>query len=117
MEIFRVLPGLPTSGPWPEQFSSTGQGMHREGFVVEFSPEGKPPWVGNFQPGMTGYSAVLQHLDGTSLIVIAAPAYQLSAKFTNVRTATPDGPFARNGFPSSSQAVPAMSRCTHGLSS
>jgi hypothetical protein len=45
--------------------------MHREGFVVEFSPEGKPPWVGNFQPGM-GYSAVLQHLDGTSLIVIAA---------------------------------------------
>ncbi len=71
VERFRVLAGLPATGPWPEQFSETGQGTHREGFVVEFSPEAKSAWVGNFQPGMTGYSAVLPHLDGKSLIVIA----------------------------------------------
>jgi hypothetical protein len=71
MERFRVLPGLPATGPWPEQFNAGGGGTHREGFVVEFAPEGKPTWVGNFQPGMTGYNAVLPHLDGTSLIVIA----------------------------------------------
>lgn len=71
MERFRVLPGLPAAGPRPEQFNATGQGTHREGFVVEFSPEGKSTWVGNFQPGMTGYRAVLPHLDGVSLIVIA----------------------------------------------
>jgi hypothetical protein len=45
--------------------------MHQEGFVVEFSPEGKPTWVGNFQPGITDYNIVLPHSDGTSLIVVA----------------------------------------------
>jgi hypothetical protein len=71
MERFRVLPGLPATGPWPGQFSASDRGTHREGFVVEFSPEGKPAWVGNFQPGAASYSAVLPHLDGTSWIVIA----------------------------------------------
>ena len=31
-----------------------------------------------------------------------------------MRTATPLGPFGRNGFASSAQAVPAMSMCAHG---
>lgn len=66
-----MLPGLPATGPWPEQFSASGHGTHREGFVLEFCPEGKPSWIGNFQPGGTGYSAVIPHPDGTSLIVIA----------------------------------------------
>ena len=39
------------------------------------------------------------------------------ASRTRVRTATPDGPLAIAGLASSSQAVPAMSRCTHGVSS
>jgi hypothetical protein len=69
--LFRILPGLPASGPWPVQFSQTGQGTHREGFVVEFSPVGKQTWVGNFQPGMTSYNSVLPNLDGKSFIVIA----------------------------------------------
>jgi hypothetical protein len=59
MERFRVLAGLPATGPWPEQFSKPGQSTHREGFVVEFSPETKSAWVGNFQPGITRYSAVV----------------------------------------------------------
>jgi|HubBroStandDraft_4_1064222.scaffolds.fasta_scaffold700856_1 hypothetical protein len=71
MEKFRVLVGLPATGAWPEQFSKPGQSTHGEGFVVEFSPEAKSAWVGNFQPGVTGYSTVLPHLDGKSLIVIA----------------------------------------------
>ncbi|HTR39385.1 MAG TPA: hypothetical protein VMH80_26100 [Bryobacteraceae bacterium] len=39
--------------------------------VVEFFPDTPQAWVGNFQPGLAGYNAVLPHLDGTSLIVIA----------------------------------------------
>ncbi len=71
MERFRVLPGLPATGDWPEQFSATGRGTHREGFVVEFLPEKRPPWIGNFQPGLTPYHVVLPLPNGTSLIVIA----------------------------------------------
>lgn len=66
-----MLPGLPATGPWPEQFSASGHGSHSEGFVVEFFPEGKPTWIGNFQPGSTDFSAVLPHPDGRSLVVIA----------------------------------------------
>lgn len=38
---------------------------------MEFLPDGKSAWVGNFQPGITDYFAVLPHLEGKSLIVIA----------------------------------------------
>ena len=77
----RVLFGLPGEGPRSEQFSATGHGMHREGFVVEFSPNGRPLWVGNFQPGLSGYNSVLPHPDGTSLIVIAGgQAYVIDPK-------------------------------------
>ena len=71
MERFRILPGLPATGPWPEQFSATGRGMHREGFVVEFFPEFKPPWVGNFQPGLTSYDAILPLPNGRLVVVVA----------------------------------------------
>jgi hypothetical protein len=72
MERFRVLPGLPATGAWPEQFSETGRGTHSEGFVVEFFPELKPPWVGNFQPGLTSYNAVLALPNGRLMIVVAS---------------------------------------------
>src|ERR1039458_4261607 len=42
---------------------------------------------------------------------------QSIASRTIVRKGTPVGPLARNGLPSSSQAVPAISRCTHGVGS
>src|SRR5262249_34508539 len=35
---------------------------------------------------------------------------------TSERTGTPDGPLAIHGLLSSSHAVPAMSRCIHGVS-
>lgn len=69
MEQFRILPGLPSTGPLPDQFSATGQGKHREGFVVEFLPAGEHAWTGNFQPGVTGYCTVIPQ--GKNLIVVA----------------------------------------------
>jgi hypothetical protein len=69
----RALPGLPSYGPPPVQFSATGQSKHREGFVVEFNYE-NGPWIGNFQRGTTGFDIVLEHPDGRSVIVIAGGA-------------------------------------------
>jgi hypothetical protein len=66
-----VLPGLPGTGRWPEQFGSGGGWDHQEGFVVEFSPEGKSAWVGNFQPGAGHCNAVLPLPDANRFIVIA----------------------------------------------
>jgi hypothetical protein len=45
--------------------------MHSEGFIVEFTPAPDSTWIGNFQGGVSGVSDVLEHPDGTSLIVIA----------------------------------------------
>jgi hypothetical protein len=72
MEPFRTLVGLPATGPWPEQFSATGHGTHREGFVVEFNPGTSSSWVGNFQRGLTDYDAVVLHPNGQSVVIIAS---------------------------------------------
>lgn len=68
---FEILSGLPGVGPFPVQFSATGQGTHREGFVVRFFPKNSEPWVGNFQPGATSFNRVLMHPDGRTVVVIA----------------------------------------------
>lgn len=68
---FHILPGLPATGPLPEQFSATGYGKHSEGFVVEFALTSRESWIGNFQPGGSSYSAVFTHPDGSSVVVIA----------------------------------------------
>ena len=68
---FEILPGLPATGPYPEQFSTHG-GTHREGFVVRVVPGCGAPWVGNFQGNGSSFrSAVFPHPDGHRLIVIA----------------------------------------------
>jgi len=73
-----MLPGLPPYGPFPEQFSSTGRGQHREGLVVEFLPEGADNWVGNFQRGLTAYDRVLNVPRSNRIIVVAGgQAYEL----------------------------------------
>lgn len=71
MARHRILPGLPATGPWPEQFSVSGRGTHREGFVVEFHPGSTRSWIGNFERGGTDFDTVLLHPDGVSLVVIA----------------------------------------------
>lgn len=71
MNSFRILPGLPASGALTVQFSETGMGTHSEGFVVEFIPASGSHWVGNFQGGEVGTSDVVEHPDGSSLIIVA----------------------------------------------
>lgn len=66
-----ILPGLPGEGPLPKQFSATGQGLFREGYVVEFNPPDANAWVGNFQSGGTQLYRVLEDLDGEAVLVIA----------------------------------------------
>ena len=52
MVKFEILSGLPPYGPSAEAFSATGQGKHKEGFVVRFRADDDNAWVGNFQPGL-----------------------------------------------------------------
>jgi hypothetical protein len=69
---FEILPGLPAYGPEAEPFSATGQGKHREGFVVRFAVKPGNEWIGNFQPGYGGCSGVFEHPDGLNRIVISS---------------------------------------------
>ena len=71
MPNFEVLPGLPSSGAPPEPFSPTGQGKHREGFVVKFTLDTGESWIGNFQPGGPGCNAAVDHPDGKMVIVVS----------------------------------------------
>ncbi len=67
----RILEGLPVYGPDALRFSSTGQGLHSEGLVVEFECGDDSPWVGNFARGLTTYDCVELHPDEAHVIVIA----------------------------------------------
>ena len=68
---FEILSGLPPYGPSAEPFTATGQGTHRQGFVVRFYPSHGESWVGNFQPCGLSLRAVEEHPDGARLIVIS----------------------------------------------
>lgn len=74
MCTYRELNGLPAYGPSPISFSSTGQGKHQEGYVVEFLPDSDDAWIGNFQSGIGHLDAVGRHPDGRKLIVVAGGA-------------------------------------------
>lgn len=68
---YDILPGLPATGPYPEQFSTAG-GTHREGFVVRFTSSEGESWVGNFQPFYRAYlSGVYSHPGGERFVVLA----------------------------------------------
>jgi len=67
----RILPGLPGTGNMPRQFSASGQGMHSEGLVVEFAAGSSWAWIGNFQPGLTKFSAVFSSEEGVEATVLA----------------------------------------------
>jgi len=45
--------------------------MHREGFVVEFSPVNSASWIGSFQRGLSTYSNAILHPDGRSVVIIS----------------------------------------------
>jgi hypothetical protein len=73
-----ILPGLPGTGPYPVQFSAHG-GTHREGLVVQFSPDRGEPWVGNFQPQFGGHLSAVFELPGSAdfVVVSGGQAYQV----------------------------------------
>jgi hypothetical protein len=68
---YEVLPGLPAYGPLAEPFSPTGQGKHREGLVVRFTSETGESWAGNFQRDLGGIDRIVDHPNGSAIIVIA----------------------------------------------
>jgi hypothetical protein len=70
-EQFKILEGLPVFGPIPNQFSFSDQGACREGLVVEFKLGDKKSWIGNFQLGLTDFSAVVNHPNGKDDVVVA----------------------------------------------
>jgi len=67
---FEILPGLPPYGPPAISFTPSGSLEFREGLVVRFCPDGAEPWIGNFLGGMTSCRAVLQHPNGSDVIVV-----------------------------------------------
>jgi hypothetical protein len=71
MDCFKVLPGLPSTGPMYIPFTATGHGKYSEGLAVEFQAPTGDPWVGNFAKGLTLFSAAVAHPDGKKVIVIS----------------------------------------------
>lgn len=71
MSRFEVLRGLPTDGEEPTQYIAAGQGVHREGLAVRFRPATGESWTGSFQPGQSGHDEVIDHPDGTRVLVIS----------------------------------------------
>jgi len=53
-----------------EPFSAAGQGTHRGGVVVRFSPA-TGTRVGNFQRGFSSLDEVFAHPDGRHVVVVA----------------------------------------------
>jgi hypothetical protein len=68
---FEILSGLPPYGPPAVSFSENGPREWREGLVVRFHPLTSESWIGNFLGGLTKYSSVLDHPNGSDVIVVA----------------------------------------------
>jgi hypothetical protein len=67
----KELPGLPGYGESLRHYSATGQGMHRDGYVVEFNPSQGQSWVGNFQPGGGNLSDLEEFTANQTTLVVA----------------------------------------------
>lgn len=77
-ELFEILPGLPSVGPVPEQFTASGSGTHSEGLVICFHPRQSQSWVGNFVSGFNGMTNAYLHPDQRTVIVVSGgQAYQV----------------------------------------
>jgi hypothetical protein len=86
MTHWEILSGLPPYGPPALNFSAFGLGMHCQGFVVRFLPDGAESWVGNFQPGLVSFHGVVEHPNGEDIVVIAGgSAYVISPEVKQCR--------------------------------
>ncbi|MGB1125110.1 MAG: hypothetical protein ACPG4Q_07880 [Phycisphaeraceae bacterium] len=68
---FEVQLGLPPYGPEALPFSATGLGTHSEGYVVKVVQSTGTEWTGNFQRGLSGFDAVMEHPNKQQIVVIA----------------------------------------------
>jgi hypothetical protein len=57
MAIAEIIEGLPPYGSPAIAFPANGFAQHREGLVVRIEDAGNE-WIGNFQPGLSSFSAV-----------------------------------------------------------
>jgi hypothetical protein len=71
-EPYEILAGLPPYGPAPYQFSDTGHGFHREGFVVRFRRHDGSHWTGNFHGDVTSCRGVFRHPNRRHFVVVAS---------------------------------------------
>jgi len=81
---FEILPGLPAYGPAAVSFDERGK--YSEGLVIRFYPKQSEPWVGNFSGELNEYNAVLDHPDGTDIIVVTGrEAYIVDPESRKIR--------------------------------
>jgi len=69
--VFRILDGLPPAGLPARRFTAGPKGTSSSDLVVEFQPDGGPPWFGYFQTGTVQNSAATMHPNGRDVVVIA----------------------------------------------
>lgn len=67
---FRILDGLPSSGPLAHAFPDEWGKLAREGVVVEFD-SGSGTWTGNFEPGLGGLDLARAHPNGRDVVVLS----------------------------------------------
>jgi hypothetical protein len=73
MARFKILPGLPGTGPRPIPIPAKSRAEHSEGLVVQFFPETAPAWVGNFAAGLLvgRPDGVFECHDGRRVLVVS----------------------------------------------
>lgn len=69
------LPGLPGEPPYPVQIALPGISTFREGYVLRFEPENGESWVGNFQTGISCYSAFHELQTGRVAVIAGGQGY------------------------------------------
>jgi hypothetical protein len=73
MPVAEIIEGLPPYGPPATAFPPNDFAAYREGLVVRIADAGHE-WVGNFQPGLSRFSAVEVLPNGKHVLVVSGGA-------------------------------------------
>src|SRR5262245_58501569 len=71
MTSWTIVEGLPVSGELAIGFAPDATRAHSQGLVVQFAAGGGRTWFGNFYPGHSDFSGVLDLVDRDRCVVIA----------------------------------------------
>jgi hypothetical protein len=73
MARFKILPGLPGTGPRHLAFPAQSKAEYNEGLVVKFFPTKAAPWIANFATGLLvgRPDAVFECHDGLRVLVVS----------------------------------------------